>query len=295
MPRPIDVMIIGVEKAGTTSLLRYLGEHPSVATHEAMEFPYFVRNDLYAKGYEALYAEYFTKNSNEYLLLAKNVGCIYWPSGPERLKLHNPDMKLIVVLRHPVDRAYSAYWYAVQKGREDLETFKEAIDLEPARLSSGDDYHIRYHAYLQRGLYAKQLGALLEIFPKEQVQVVILEEFKKNPKVVLNDIFNFMGLSSAIVNTGQRHNETSGESNKLLSMFMHKNKILRDVVKRILPGSVARKIKLLLSESRTRKKSSLPPMSICTRERLQEYYDSDVNQLETILGRKMDIWHSSRK
>jgi hypothetical protein len=295
MPRPIDIMIIGVEKAGTTSLLRYLGEHPSIATHQAMEFPYFVKDELYTKGYDALHAEYFTASSNESFLLAKSVGCIYWPTGPERLKLHNRNMKLIVMLRHPVDRAHSAYWFAVQKGREHLKTFEEAIDQEHSRLTGGHDYHNRYHAYLKRGLYAAQLSALLEVFPEKQVKVVILEEFKKSPDVVIKDIFAFMGLPSVIVNTGRRHNETSGESNKMFTGFMHGDKILRGIIRSIIPRPLAHKIKLLLSKRETKQKTPIPEMNMQTRNQLQKYYECDIKELEKLLGRKMEIWHNPKK
>ena len=290
MTHLIDLMIVGVEKAGTTSLLRYLGCHPDISTHEVMEFPFFVDNRLYDQGYEAIYSEYFPLAKKSQLVLAKNVGCIYWNDAPGRMKAHNPDMKLIAVLRDPVSRAYSAYWYARQMGREDAETFEKAISMEPSRLQSGNDYDLRYHAYLDRGLYFRQIDKIFKYFPSDQVQIVIFEEFKENPKQTLNRLFKFIDVCPKDVNTNHRHNKTSGEIRFLLKIINSVNPKIQIFFKKILSLQSRRKIKTFLSKRGAKKVGSIPPISAATRKKLQRYFESDIIKLEKMLGRELDMW-----
>ena len=114
-----------------------------------------------------------------------------------------PDVKLIIVLRDPVERAWSHYSYEVARGNEDL-SFADALDAEPARTAGaadrirrgdiGDDRHWRLHTYLQRGLYAEQIQAAHDRFPADQLQVVVSEELFAQPLEVMNHVFAFLGV-----------------------------------------------------------------------------------------------------
>lgn len=289
MSRLIDAMIVGVEKAGTTSLLRYLSEHSQVSSHEVMEMPFFVDNEIYQKGWDWAYKEYFPFEVNTRVLLAKSVGCMYWEHVPERLYAHNPDMKLIAMLRSPVDRAYSAYWYAVQMGREDKRTFEEAIAAEKERLKTGEDFHFRYHAYLRRGFYSKQLERLFRVFHPDQVKIVILEDFKRNPQKTVNELFEFLTLDSVSVNVGQRHNETTGGRNPILFLLGMQGGLFRKVLSRCLPRSLKEKTKSLVVSLGNKKKKILP-INEETKSRLLRFYEADVALLERIIGKDLTIW-----
>jgi hypothetical protein len=286
----IDAMIVGAEKAGTTSLLRYLSEHPEVVSHEGMEMPFFVDEELYKKGWDWAHKEYFSSKMGGTIILAKSVGCMYWPHVPERLYAHNPNMKLIAALRNPVDRSYSAYWYAVQKGREDKKTFEEAIAAEPERLECGNDFHLRYHAYVYRGLYARQLLGLLEFFPAEQLQVVIFEHFKTAPERTIMELFRFLDLSSARVDVMKRHNETLSNRKPVLDYFRSNTALLPRIIKFILPKNSRRKA-LSLLEQLGRNREAIPPINADTEASLNVFYEQEIASLERLFGKDLAIWH----
>jgi len=289
MTRLIDVMIVGVEKAGTTSLLRYLSEHPEVISHKDMEMPYFVDDEKYKKGWDRAHKEYFPSEIDRRVLLAKSVGCMYWELVPERLHAHNPDMKLIVVLRNPVERAYSAYWYALQMGREDKKTFEDAIFAEEERLKTGEDFHLRYHSYLRRGLYGRQLERLLKFFDLGQVRIVMFEDLKTKPAGVVADLFGFFALDPVLANVDKRHNETFGSTNAILYWLGSKSPILRKAVGSFVPDGIKRTAKYFIIKAGNRKKE-IPPISEETRAQLLRYYEADIDLLQKLLRKDLSIW-----
>jgi hypothetical protein len=290
MSRIIDAMIIGVEKAGTTSLLRYLGEHPQIATHKAMEFPFFVRDDLYENGYEAIYGRYFPSETQNKLLLAKNVGCFYWECAAQRMFTHNPDMKLIVVLRNPVARAYSAYRYAVQMGREDKRTFEDAIDSENFRLKTGEDYHKRYHAYIKRGMYAQQLEQILHLFKPSQIKIIIFEEFIKSPNIFIDELLCFLELPPAFIDVSIRHNKTTGGRNHLNALLGRRFSGLFAGIKSSIPITLRKRIAIYARYNLSRNLVPDPGINEHTKVRLEKYYKYEIRRLESITGLNLEIW-----
>jgi hypothetical protein len=276
-------MIVGVEKAGTTSLLRYLSEHPEIASHKVMEMPYFVNDDIYHSGWNQSFKDYFDFNTNRKIILAKSVGCMYWNHVPERLYQHNPNLKLIAVLRNPVDRAYSAYWYALQMGREDKMTFEEAILAENERLKTNIDYHLRYHAYLHRGLYGLQINQLLKFFTPTQIKIVAYEEFKEKPTDTVNTLFNFLELDSVKVNTLVRHNETSTEKNQIIAWLEHQNPITRKGISAFFSTNLKNKIRSLLEKANNKQALNIPPIDERIKSQLINFFKDDEVLLQQLI------------
>src|SRR5438045_9369325 len=122
-------MSIWSHKAGTSSLLFYLSQHLKLLTHHTYEFVYFFQDDIYSKGFETAFKNNYDLGgvNEEKFLLAKNVMVMYDYEALKRLYAHNPNIKIIIVLRNPISRAYSSYWYAKTTGRENAATFEEAI------------------------------------------------------------------------------------------------------------------------------------------------------------------------
>jgi hypothetical protein len=285
----VDAMIVGVEKAGTTSLLRYLSEHPGIASHEAMEMPFFVHDETYQKGWDWAYKRYFVPKAQATVLLAKSVGCMYWERAPERLYAHNPSMRLIAVLRNPIERAYSAYWYAIQMGRESKKTFEEAIEVEAERLETGKAFHLRYHAYLRRGLYGEQLQRLFKMFCPYQVKVVIFEEFRADPQSTVSELFEFLSLKPAKVDTEYRHNQTLGRANTFFSWRGSQSTRFRRWSDYFLPGSLRNRAKTF-HEDTGRTRREIPAINEKTRVRLMQFYDADIDIVEATIGRRISEW-----
>ncbi len=179
-----DMIIIGAMKCGTTSLFRYLAEHPDFFPPMTKEIHFF--DSKYDQGLDWYRRRFPTKikrltcrlRGRRIITGEASPYYMFHPHAMRRIASILPTVKLIVLLRNPVDRAYSHYHYEVKHGREQL-TFEEAIDAEPGRLAGELDkmlqdegyfsVHYGRHAYLRRGIYVEQLKACRALFRKRAV------------------------------------------------------------------------------------------------------------------------------
>ncbi|MEH2347823.1 MAG: sulfotransferase domain-containing protein [Nostoc sp.] len=196
-----NFIIIGTQKGGTTSLYNYLIQHPQIVPSSQKEIHFF--DFQYQKGIDWYEAQFASKNSTEFLTGEASPYYIFHPLVPERIKQHYPHIKIIVLLRNPVDRAISHYYHEVRCKIETL-CLKEAFAAELTRLTgetekiiSNPDYysfnHQRY-TYLSRGIYIEQLQNWRKYFPIEQFLILESESFYKNPESTVNQTFAFLGL-----------------------------------------------------------------------------------------------------
>jgi hypothetical protein len=216
-----DWLVIGAQKAGTTSLYYYLVEHPDVAPAFAEEVHFFDHH--WTDGLD-WYRANFPLALRCSVRRLRGRGCVegeatpyylYHPAVPERVRSTVPDARLVVLLRNPVDRAYSHYQHCVRNGRETL-SFEEAIDAEPERLR-GEDERLRrdpaalsrahqHYSYITRGHYEQQLRAWREHFPVEQMFVASAESFQRETRRVFAEILAFLGLRDWAPREFPRHN-----------------------------------------------------------------------------------------
>ena len=137
------------------------------------------------------------------------------PRTPQRIHDALPDVKLIAILRNPVERAYSHYQHQVRAGRESL-SFEEAIRQEASRLEGEaekmladpnyESYNHRKFSYVERGKYIDQIKEWERYFKKEQMLILIAEEFWENPDATFKQIFDFLGVKDYPVSSGKKHN-----------------------------------------------------------------------------------------
>jgi lipopolysaccharide transport system ATP-binding protein len=196
-------LVIGAQRAGTTSLFYYLCGHPDVHRPATKEIHFF--DDNYWRGvdwYRSFFALSFgrdrvTGEATPYYL--------FHPAVPARVAATIPDVRLIALLRNPVDRAYSHYHKMRRMGIERL-SFKKALAAEERRLDGEEErlladpryrsMHHRRHAYVGRGLYADQLEHWLASFPREQLLVLLSDDFFARPREVYAQTLDFLGLPS---------------------------------------------------------------------------------------------------
>ena len=194
-------LVIGAQRAGTTSLFYYLCSHPDVARPATKEIHFF--DDNYWRGADwyrsffalALGAKRVTGEATPYYL--------FHPAVPDRVAATIPDVRLVALLRNPVDRAYSHYHKMKRMGIERL-SFRKALAAEERRLAGEEERlladpryrsgHHRRHAYVGRGLYADQLERWLAAFPQDQLLVLLSEDFFARPAEVYAETLDFLGL-----------------------------------------------------------------------------------------------------
>jgi hypothetical protein len=198
--RPLpDFLILGAQKAGTTALYAYLRWHPGITGPAWKEVSYFDRH--YRRG-GRWYRGHFPIRRGDRIVGEASPGYLFHPLAPERVQATVPDVKLIVLLRDPVDRALSHYHHEVGLGREPL-TFEEAIDAEPERTRGEEERLLREpdyfshawwdYTYLARGRYAEQLERWLAVFSREQLLVIPSDELAAEPGQTYGRALEFLG------------------------------------------------------------------------------------------------------
>jgi hypothetical protein len=294
--RPVQLMIVGAQKTGTTSLQRYLAQHPSICTHPQAEMAYFMLETEYNLDYDRAFQRFFKDcRAVHAVLLAKHVMVMYSPKAVKRLYNHNPDMHLLILLRNPIDRAYSAYWYARRMGWEDIETFEKAIDAEPARLKEGW-WKWRNCAYLYNGTYVRHLGTLLECFKREQVHVYLTEELRKEPQKICHSIFSLFALDPVVALDLDRHHNVAKKARSetfagLLAGFFAPQNPIRQTIRGLFPDELAHQLRdglIRLNEI----EFTPPPMNPETQVRMIEYFELLNTQLGELLGRDLSHWNN---
>jgi hypothetical protein len=201
---PPDYIIVGTQKGGTTSLHRYLTEHPEVSGGRGKEIHFF--SWKYDRGLD-WYLARFPPDGEAKVVGEASTSYLCDPEAPARVRQALPDVKLIVLLRNPVDRAYSQYQMNMRKGDEAL-TFEDALAAEPQRLCSADRSATqwRYSSYATRGLYAEQLEWWLAEFPCQQLLVLKSEAFFARPDEGLRQALAFLGLPAWSPASYEAHN-----------------------------------------------------------------------------------------
>jgi len=208
-----DFIIIGAQKCGTTSLYRNLVKHPSIIPAFIKEVHFFNnQRNYFQKGvgwYKAhfptfLYKYYITNiRRNDFLTGEASPFYLFHPHAPRRISELLPGVKLIVILRNPVDRAYSHYHHEVERGCETV-SFEDAIRMEDERLRGEFDKMINdehytswtynHNSYLLRGIYVDQLKRVHTYFNKRQVLILKSEDFFKDSQVAMEKVLQFLGL-----------------------------------------------------------------------------------------------------
>ena len=205
-----DYLIIGAQKCGTSSLYRYLNEHPAVAPAAGKEVHFFDWHFRRGTGWyrahfpTTAYREMFRARTGQRLVTGEaSPYYLFHPHAPKRVRALLPDVRLIALLRDPVERTISAYYHQVRSGTETL-ALEEALDREPTRLTheierlqrdeSYKSFAHRQFSYMARGHYADQLLEWYRHFPRERLLVLRSEDFFEDPGQVMAQVFDFLSL-----------------------------------------------------------------------------------------------------
>jgi hypothetical protein len=189
----VNFVVIGAQKAGTTALYDYLADDPAIGLSDVKEVHFFddESQDWAAPDYGAYHA-HFPADGPAIRGEATPI-YIYWPNALERIAAYNPAMRLILLLRDPVERAWSNWRMETSRGVE-TNPFGWCIRRGRQRLFQAEPWgHHREFSYVERGFYAAQITRLFEVFPREQVLILRAEDLRADPNPVLGRISAFLG------------------------------------------------------------------------------------------------------
>ena len=294
-----NFLIIGVAKAGTTSLYKYLEQHPDVYMSSFKEpgFFAFEGQKLDFQGPAAnkrinkwsvtdidSYRQMFADVENQKAIGEATPLYLYYGQSRDRIKKYVPDAKLIVMLRDPVERAFSNYVWVVQPGAETITNFADALAAEPERIKN--NWSPRWH-YKAQGFYYQQLKPYFETFDSQQIKVYLHQDFVANPQAILKDIFQFLEIDDSFkVDLTRKHNVTKIPRNKTWHQFLDKPNAIKSFFKPLLPAQFRQNVRLR-AKAKNLYKPKLDPQ---IREQLILEYKPDILQLQELLDRDLSNW-----
>ena len=192
----LDFIIAGTQKSGTTALNYYLKRHRQIALPLKKELHFFDRDELFAGGlvsYESLHRMF--RPVPRGTIAGENTPIyFYWRPALERIREYNAAIKLIAILRNPIERAFSQWNMQRQRGSEPLE-FLDAIRAEPSRIAQAAPQQLRKFSYVDRGRYNEQLERAFELFPRRQLLLIKYEEFRARQKETVEKAFRFLNVA----------------------------------------------------------------------------------------------------
>ena len=293
-----NFLIIGTGKAGTTSLYNYLQQHPQIymSPHKEPRFFAFEGESIDFRGPGDLTKTKFVTDIENYRALFKGVRnekaigessvCyIYIPKAPQRIQYHIPNAKLIVILREPVERAYSNFLHLVRAGMEPLTDFAQAMSAEQERILN--HWSHRWH-YRQKGFYYAQLKRYFDRFDRNQIKVYLYEDLQSNSISLMQDMFRFLGVDDTFVpDTSQKHNVSGIPRNKAMHKFLKSSNPIRGILRPLLPSKLRLGLRTSLVNLNLRKKPQLLPE---VRRQFIAEYREDILKLQDLIQRDLSKW-----
>jgi hypothetical protein len=219
----IDFIGCGALKSGTSTLTHYIKSHTAIGTARRKEVHYFdVDSNFPPEGPDyTQYHNQFLRKSACQVYGEITPAYMYFPKALMRIHAYSPKIKLLAILRNPIERAFSHYQMEVREDREKL-TFGEAIAREGERTRAMAPKRNRVSSYLDRGFYTEQIRAIWRLFPPEQVLLLKLDDLRDDPQRTMNRVFEFLDVQpmslpeTRIVNEGGYTEEPASEEREFL-------------------------------------------------------------------------------
>ena len=293
--------VVGAAKAGTTTLYHYLSNHPEVfIPSKVKETNFFALEgrpadftDVGSINYnknsvhdEQAYAKLFESGSGK---LCGEV-CplyLYSPMAAQAIARRVPDAKIIILLRDPAERAFSAYRHMQAYGSEKAKCFEDALSMEDQHIA--DNWQFNSH-YIASSRYRQQVGRYMDAFPPENVLVIDFADIKERLDETLQEVQLFLGLSPiAIAADAKGRNKTVVISNPILRNFLVNKRFGARAIRKVIPsryrGAIREWLIGLWREEPER-------MSSETHRKILEDLLEDIEGLELLLGRTFQGWSS---
>lgn len=286
-----NFFIVGAPKSGTTNISYYLMQHPDVFMPDDLEPYYFARLDV-PENYEReiisdekKYLDLFKKSRDCKAVGESSPVYLYCPHSAEDIKRFFPESKIIISLRNPIEITYSEYFSLKFMGFDNNLSFNELLDLSEKQINNKE---FNIDSLLESGFYSKHIKRFQEFFPKDQIKIVIFEEYIKNTIPTIKSILSFLEIQGSVEFSKAAQGAYKIPTNSFSKSILG-NSTIRDISRRIIPTVSRQKFgeKFLVKESKR------PKLGWEDRQRLQKIFRDDVRELEKLLERELP-WEDFR-
>ena len=286
----INFIGIGAPRSGTTWVYECLKEHPQVCFSSKKELYFFDRKDNYERGLDFYYS--FFDHCSEGLIKGEFTAT-YLSSNeaPSRIKSNFPDVKIIVCLRNPIERAYSHYLYDRASKRVEVD-FEEALK--------------KNEKYIKMGLYFNQISHYLKYFKKDQIKIIFYEDIKERPSELIKEVCDFLNIDKTYqsLSSGKVINPSTSNVYKINFLNLNNikkitNKLKSNLLGRFLINSLKifklnKLTNYLIKKNRKgyldRRPIDKNPIQEETRKMLQRRFKEDISNLEKLTNKNLNYW-----
>ncbi len=305
-----DFIIAGSAKSGTTAIHLMLDQHPDVYMSAIKETNYFIhgyeptRNYVEHRGHLTLenqsesditdtlakYETLFEGASKGQILGEASPWYLINDQVPKRIKSHNPDAKVIIILRNPSNVAFANLVHQIRDRAESLSVDQIEEVFNPEHYSKKDLHPFGSHLRLPE--YSMHLPAYLETFDPNSLHIMIYEEFLSNRRQVVGELFDFLGLSNDVaIDVDKRVNISGMPKSDKLQDYIQGSMRFKKLVGLVVPKKPRRKIRGFIEALNTGNKAK---MDNNIRKRFDALYTKDLEFVESLFNRKISSWRKQR-
>jgi hypothetical protein len=310
--KKVNLFLVGAAKAGTTAFQKNLSQHPQVYFCPIKE-PHYFSSDILVENFRKefcdrvdfnltkylshrplrIHHQAFVKNQGEYdalfsengdqpILAEASASYLWSAEAAKNIYDYNPEARILIVLRNPVDRAFSHYLMDHKMGFSKTSFLQAIEDDQKAPRFWGNA-----NLYVDLGLYSQQVKRYLDLFTRDQVMIILHEELQTNPESVATKVCQFLNIEeSSGFDLSTRHNAAKLPKNGLMAKMVN-SKLTRNVKNIKLMRELAPRISGLFF-----KNESLPSIKTYERDEVYRYFKEDVNHLEKLLSLNLNCWKS---
>ncbi|MFP5470627.1 MAG: sulfotransferase domain-containing protein [Bacteroidia bacterium] len=236
-------IVIGAGRSGSTQLCAYIEQHPKICSSIIKEVSFFSIEEHYRKKEKYLYF-FFDCNRNQEVLSTCDTYIHFDEKAIKRIYDFNPEIKLTFILRNPIQRAYSNYYYAINNGHDSRNiSFIDSLNEEKEILKKGNIIEIDNLCHFYTSLYYSQLKLILKYFKRDQLLICTFDELIHNPQNLLNRVFDFLNIESYQIQQINMQNSASRVKHKAIQQFLiNRNHPLRKLLRKPLQLKILKKI-----------------------------------------------------
>lgn len=303
MQNKTNFFIVGAAKSGTTSLFKYLPQHPEIFFPDNVKEPAFfafkylkfpMKRDHKSsmltlknwwgvqsiEAYDALYA-----NTERRIKGDASIEYLAIPTCAKDIKAYNPDAKIFICLRDPIERAYSHYMQNVRDDFEKLD-FYHAVSETVENERFDQNFAYRYW-YKKMGMYHNQVKTYIDVFGRDKVMVILHDDLLNNENEVFKNICNFLEIEAFEFNTQSEFNLSGRVQNRLLFNLTNRENILKKILRIFISEQNRQKLAYKIN----RKNIIKEKMDNQSRNYLKSYFKEDIIQLEVLIQRDLSSWY----
>jgi hypothetical protein len=289
-----NAVVVGAPRSGTTSLFFYLKQHPDIFLPVRKELHYFsydlLKENANGPGDQGALAS-LCATREEYETHYASVGAakvigevspsyLYFSEASERIHSELSEVKIIALLRNPVDKAFSQYMHLVRENRETL-SFYEALMAETHRWKLGWSDIWRY---AESSLYSERIKKYISVFGANNTKIILFDDLASAPDTVMSDLFEFLEVDTSFrPDTSKVYLRSGRPRSKLAAEFFAKPNPLKTVARKLIPERIRVPIRLALLDANIGDKGEIDDTS---KAYLQSYFYDDIVELEKVVGRK---------